>query len=140
MAEKKSVYISDELAAVIGNLPDNAPPSLSGRLNAIGIRYGEIIARALPDTLARFTADELNMIKIVMWTTETLTSPPGLLLGGLAHNLADSQDFELQDYPREAVDACIQKALALTPAEELALVEWIEGVKHGTGAASGLQD
>ena len=135
MAEKRNVYIGDRLAAIIGTLPENGHPSLSGRLNAIGDRYAEIIGRELPALLASLSEDERNMIKIVMWSTETLTSPAGVLLGGIAANLADSQDFELKDYRREAVEALIQKAVDWTPAQELALIEWIEATKHGTSPA-----
>lgn len=133
MSGKKSIYVSDRLAAVVGDLPAAGPVSLSGRINSIADRYGEIIARELPAILAGLSADELNMIKMVMWSTETVTSPAGLLLGGIAHNLVDSQDFELQDYPREAVDACIAKAVAMSPAQELALIEWLEKQRACTG-------
>ncbi len=126
MTSKKSIYVSDRLLEVAGDLSAAGPVSLSGRINAIADRYGEIIAHELPVVLAKLSADELNMIKTVMWPTETATSPAGLLRGEIAKKLADSQDFELQDYPREAVDACTAKAVAMSPTQELALIEWLE--------------
>lgn len=49
MAQKSSVYLTDETLAVLrATAPKNADFSLSGRINSIAERYGEIVGRECP--------------------------------------------------------------------------------------------
>ena len=123
MSKKTSVYISDRAEAVFGVIPEGA--SLSGRLNAVADRYGELIARARRGVLSRISAEELSAIRTACAGWATRTEPAGVLIGGISAELADASlpDGELEG---QDIAGLIEKMGTLSPVEELALIEWLE--------------
>ena len=121
MSRKSSVYISDRSEQVLG---DSA--SLSGRINAVIDRYGEIIRRAQRVALREFSADELAIIKTVCTGMATGQMSAAELIGSIS---AEVEDGSLPggDIEGQSVSALLDKLTALSPAEELALIEWLEG-------------
>lgn len=128
MARKSSVYITDRAERVIGELPEG--DSLSGRINAIADRYGEIIDRARRQVLRDLTENELLAVRTVSASWATRHEPAGVLLGGLAAEVEDAciagGDLHDQGWTGTDAQAIVAKLQAMTPAEQLALIEWLE--------------
>lgn len=122
MSRKASVYLSDRAESVIGPLEEG---SLSGRLNAIIDRYGEIIAHARRGNARKFTAAEMDIIAAACLSWATRQEPAGMLIGGVALEVEDASlpggDLQGQD-----TTALVAKINGLSPAEVMALIEAME--------------
>ncbi|QNM96404.1 hypothetical protein [Chitinimonas koreensis] len=127
MSKKASIYLGDRAETVIGEIKDS--DSLSGRLNAIADRYGEIIDRARRQVLRNFSETELSAIRIACMSWATRQEPAGILIGGIAAEVEDALqggDLSVQQWQPSDGKALLEKLNALSPAEQIALIEWLE--------------
>lgn len=133
MSMKKSVYLSDRTLEVFGVREDEE--TLSGRLNAVIDRYGDLIARARRQVLLKLTAEELEILRCVALVWDSRKLPAPALVGALADVVVD-YCLASGGSPAETPGAVglIDKLGALPAAEQLALVEWME--RDGAGAAA----
>lgn len=116
MAKRTSTYLTDRTLQVAGD-----GDSLSGALNRIVDRYGEICRRLRVED--RFSSAELDVLRAV--ANGWLAEPAATIAGGLALEVADteSEEFEAFDVDRAAL---LSKLNDLNFAEEVALVDGIE--------------
>ena len=126
MSSKKTIYISDRMQAVLGNLdaPGDAESfSLSGRINAIADRYGAIVKRCQADNARLFSEAEQNAIRDCC--NGTWFEPA--FQGSVVDNVEDAIPLEGLD-KKWQVDgpALVEKLRALDLAHEIALIESIE--------------
>lgn len=105
---RQNIYLPDHLRDYVADAP-----SLSGRISTIIDRYREALRRTRVEE--RFTADELFHIKRACWSW--LAEPAATIFDGVAMELEDEG---------EAPAALIAKVRALSPFEQIALVEWLE--------------
>ena len=102
--------------------------SLSGRVNAVTIRHHAATTGTLARVLPQFTDTEQAQILTACWCWETTREPVDILRDGIAAEIADAAQPGC-DLAGQDVTALLEKLHALTLAERLALVEWIEGKK-----------
>ena len=105
---RQNIYLPDHLRDYVAD-----SESLSGRISTIIDRYSEALRRTRIEK--RFTADELHHIKRACWSW--LAEPAAMVFGGV--------ELELED-EGVAPAALIEKVKALSPFEQVALVEWFE--------------
>ena len=108
---RQNIYLPDHLKDYVADAP-----SLSGRVSTIIDRYREALRRTKVEQ--KFTADELLHIKRACWSW--WIEPAATIFGGIA--------MELEDEGLAPADL-IAKVQALSPFEQVALVEWIEREK-----------
>lgn len=122
-SNRTTIYLNGKNTRVLGN---TAERTVSGRVNDVLDRYGLIIELSRRAVLKNFTADEMGLIRTVCQGWATKTEAAALLIGGIAANIEDGAlpggDIDGQD-----VSALLEKLTVLSPAEELALIEWLEG-------------
>ncbi|WP_406850122.1 hypothetical protein [Chromobacterium phragmitis] len=118
MAEKKSIYIGARLADAIGGGP------LSERVNSIGDRYSVAMADLLSQVLPRLDDANRRQIRVACTGWASHGQPAETLIGGIAAEVADAADGG--DLDGEDVRDTLAKLDALSPAQELALIEWVE--------------
>lgn len=125
MAKRTSTYLTDRTLQIAGD-----GDSLSGALNRIVDRYGEICRRTRVED--RFTPAELDALRSVVngWLAE----PAATIAGGLALELEDAGP-EIGDQFGIDRAALLGKLRALTFAEEVALVDAIERYWRKVGEA-----
>jgi hypothetical protein len=109
---RQNIYLPDHLRDLVSGYP-----SLSGRIATIIDRYHEALRRTRIER--RFTADELAHIRRACWSW--LAEPAATIFDGAAMELEDEG---------EAPAELIAKLRALTPFEQVALVEWLEREKN----------
>jgi hypothetical protein len=120
MSKKTSIYISDRAEDVISQ-PEGS--SLSGRINNIVDRYGVVISRARRGLMRELSPEQLALIRRAAQGWATGKEPAGMLIGALAARVEDAERGVLAGEDVQAVLAILSD---LEPAEELALVEWLE--------------
>lgn len=126
MSAKKSIYISDRMQVVLGNLesPGDAESfSLSGRINAIADRYGAIVKRCQADNARLFSEAEQNAMRDCC--NGTWFEP--VFAGSVLANVSDAIPLDGLDKKWE-IDGkvLITKLESLDLAHEVALIESIE--------------
>lgn len=118
MTNRKNIYLPDHLLALV-----QGHGSLSGRISTIVDRYHEILRRTRIER--RFTEVEFNAIRDACQSW--LAEPAAALFGGVALEIEDSLADGLAEKWDVDAAALLDKLKALTPGEEVALVESIEG-------------
>ena len=124
---RPTVYLTSEALALL----QSAAPrgySLSGRVNAVTDRYHAATADTLARLLPRFTDAEQQQIITACWCWATTREPVDILRDGITAEIADAAQPGC-DLAGQDVTALLEKLHALTLAERLALVEWIEEKK-----------
>lgn len=126
MSVKKTIYISDRMQVVLGNLdtPGDAESfSLSGRINVIADRYGAIIKRCQADNARLFSDAEQNAIHDCC--NGTWFEPA--FHGSVVANVEDAIPLDGLD-KKWQIDgvALVEKLRGLDLAHEVALIESIE--------------
>lgn|SRR5574340_1298053 len=123
MSIKTSTHLTDRTLAVVDERMKprgKSNTNLSGTINRIADRYGEIMRRTRVED--RFTPAELDALRAVAngWFAE----PAATIAGGLALEFEDS----MEDGCPDGVDPSelLAKLRALTYAEDVALVDSIE--------------
>lgn len=116
MAKRTSTYLTDRTLQIAG---DGA--SLSGSINRIADRYGEICRRLRVED--RFSSVELDALRSVAngWIAE----PAATISGGLALEVADADPEELEAFGVDR-STLLEKLRALNFAEEVSLLDGIE--------------
>lgn len=116
MAKRTSTYLTDRTLQVAGD-----GDSLSGSINRIIDRYGEICRRLRVED--RFTSAELDALRAV--ANGWLAEPAATIAGGLALEVADANPdaFEAFNVDRRAL---LSKLRDLDYAHEVAMVDSIE--------------
>lgn len=125
MSKRVSTYLTDRTLDVV------AGDGLSGRINRMADRYGEILRRTRIE--ARFTADEMNALRDVCngWLAE----PAAVIDCGVALELEDSIPDGIGDKWGIEPQMLLNKLAALNYCEEVALVEAIEAYWRGIADA-----
>lgn len=105
---RQNIYLPDHLRDYVADAP-----SLSGRISTIIDRYREALRRTRVEQ--QFSAEDLHHIRRACngW----LADPAATIFDGVAMELEDEGVA-----PRELLD----KVRALSPFEQVALVEWLE--------------
>ena len=127
---RPTVYLTPETL----DLLQSAAPrgfSLSGRVNAVTIRFHAATADTLARLLPKFTPTEQAQILTACWCWATTREPVDILRNGIAAEIADAAQPGC-DLAGQDVSALLEKLHALTLTERLALIEWIEGKKSST--------
>lgn len=112
---RQNIYLPDHLRDAVSGYP-----SLSGRVSTVLDRYHEALRRTrIAD---RFTSHELDTIydACVFWSAE----PAATVFGGVELELIDMGGVSAE---------LMTKVQALTPFEQVALVEWIETQRRRGG-------
>ena len=102
--------------------------SLSGRVNAVTDRYHAATADTLARLLPQFTPAEQQQILTACWSWATTREPVDILRDGITAEIADAA-LPGGDLAGQDVTESLEKLHALTLAERLALIEWIEEKK-----------
>jgi hypothetical protein len=116
MSSRKSIYLADASEKVIGH-----PGSLSGRINSIVIRYGNIVAATCP-TLSRgewlLICDMLNGTVL---DTDSRDADPSRYLWA---DISESGKFDglAEKWNVDTADLST-RVRAMTPAEQIAILE-----------------
>lgn len=105
---RQNIYLPDHLRDYVSGYD-----SLSGRISTIIDRYHEALRRTRIEK--RFTADELAHITRACWSW--LAEPAATVFNGVEIELEDEGD---------AMPELVAKVRALTPFEQVALVEFVE--------------
>lgn len=124
---RPTVYLTPETLALL----QSAAPrgySLSGRVNAVTDRYHAATADTLARLIPQFTDAEQQQILTACWVWATTREPTGMLRDGITAEIADAA-LPGGDLTGQDVAALLEKVHALTLAERLALIEWIEEKK-----------
>lgn len=116
MAKRTSTYLTDHTLRIAGD-----GDSLSGALNRIVDRYGEICRRLRVED--QFTPAELDALRAV--ANGWLADPAATIAGGLALEVADADPEQLEAFDVDRA-ALLGKLRALDYAHEVALVDAIE--------------
>lgn len=114
---RQNIYLPDHLKDYVADAP-----SLSGRVSTIIDRYREALRRTRVEK--QFTDDELTHILRACWSW--WAEPAATVFGGVA--------MELEDEGVAPADL-IAKVAALSPWEQIALVEWIESRRRLAAAS-----
>jgi len=116
-AQRKNVYLDARTLDLIGR-----DDSLSGSIRRIADRYTEIIRRERP--LERFAPAELDAIRdaCLSWAAE----PAATIIGGIAREVRDADIDGLGRKWGVDAAALAAKIDALTAAQQIALMDWIE--------------
>lgn len=112
---RQNIYLPDHLRDLVSDYP-----SLSGRIAAIIDRYHEALRRTRVER--KFSEAEQTAILSACWSW--LADPAATVFDGVAMELDDEG---------LAPPALIAKVRALSPFEQVALVEWIETRKRTSG-------
>ncbi|WP_028536354.1 hypothetical protein [Paludibacterium yongneupense] len=120
MSKKTSIYISDRAEDVISQVEGG---SLSGRINNIVDRYGLVVSRARRGLMRELSPEQLALIRQAAQGWATGKEPAGMLIGTLAARVEDAARGALAGEDVQGVLAILSD---LEPAEELALIEWLE--------------
>lgn len=121
MAQKKSIYIGDKMAAVLGPCGDDTDITLSGRINQVAERYAATLRRA---GLPEFSAGELDLLR-------NLFAAPSMedaeRLRGVWMRAEDSIKLDGSDRLYQVDGAAlVEKLKTLRYDQELALIEAVE--------------
>ncbi|WP_375592120.1 hypothetical protein [Chitiniphilus eburneus] len=95
------------------------------RLVDIVDRYAVLIAHAERAARARFTPEQLDLLRAACRSWLTRGVPAEVLLGGIEAEIADAALPE-GDLAGHDVRAVVSTLASLSPVEQLALVEWLE--------------
>lgn len=124
---RPTVYLTPNALALL----QSAAPrgySLSGRVNAVTDRYHAATADTLARLLPQFTPAEQQQILAACWSWATTREPVDILRAGITAEIADAAQPGA-DLAGQDVAALLEKLHALSLAERLALIEWIEEKK-----------
>jgi hypothetical protein len=124
---RPTVYLTSEALALL----QSAAPrgySLSGRVNAVTDRYHAATTDTLARLLPQFTPVEQAQILAACWSWATTREPVDILRDGITAEIADAAQPG-GDLAGQNVAELLKKLHALTLAERLALIEWIEEKK-----------
>ncbi len=124
MGAKKSVYLSDAIQRVIG---DMGPGELSGRIADIVDRYGVLYQQEAPALEDIFTEPELKALCEATWSTTW--QPAASIIGGIRADFEDSGPDGL--YDKWSVDprAVVEKLRRLNTGQQIALAEYLEKLR-----------
>jgi hypothetical protein len=116
-SHRKNVYFSDRTLAQLGDRD-----SLSGRVATIIDRYAELCRRERP--WQKFEEAELSAIRdaCLSWRAE----PAATIFGGVLLEVEDALADGLGEKWGVDSDQILTKLRALSPGEEIALVDWLE--------------
>ena len=117
---RPTVYLTPEALALLQSAARRGF-SLSGRVNAVTIRFHAATADTLARLLPKFTPTEQAQILTACWSWATTREPVDILRDGITAKIADLAGQDVAEL--------LEKLHALTLTERLALVEWIEGKK-----------
>lgn len=114
MTNRKNVYFPDHILEKL-----KGDDSLSGRVTEIIDRYFEMVRRTRIEK--QFSEAELNLMRdaCISWLPE----PAATVFGGVALEVEDSLPDGLDKKWNVAAKTLLAKLAALTPGEEVALVE-----------------
>lgn len=123
MSKRASVYLTDRTEAILGVGADGE--SLSGRINAVVDRYGELITRARRTVLVKFDSAEMDTLLTIalVWDTRKLSAAQSL--GALSDEVLELSVTQSLGAGKN-LDALRVKLAELSPVEEMALIEWLE--------------
>lgn len=120
MSNRKNIYLPDH---ILDRLAKRGPDdSLSGSITTILDRYFEIMRRTKPWT--KFSEAEIGIMRdaCMSW----LPDPATTIFGGIAMEVEDSIPDGLEKKWNVDVKALLAKLADLSPAEEVALVDYLK--------------
>ncbi|WP_457798081.1 hypothetical protein [Methylocystis sp. S23] len=122
-AMRKNVYLDARTLDLIGR-----DDSLSGSIRRIVDRYAEFVRRERPWEM--FEAAELDAIRdaCLSWAAE----PAATIIGGIALEIRDADVDGLGRKWGVDAAALADKIDALSPARQIALMDWIERQRNAT--------
>ena len=116
---RKNVYLSERTLEQLDG------DGLSSRITQIVDRYSEMVRRIRIEK--KFTEAERNLIRdaCLSWLPE----PAATIFGGVALEVEDSLPDRLDAKWQVDAQTLLTKLAALSPGEEVALVDWIESTR-----------
>ncbi len=124
MGEKKSIYLSDPIQRVIGDMPQG---ELSARIADIVDRYGVLYQMERPRLEEIFAENEMKALCDSVWSTRW--EPAATIIGGILADFEDSGPDGL--YEKWKVDPKVvsKKLRGLTVGQMIALAEHLEKMR-----------